>query len=416
MAGNRGIAPGAGSGADSGQPDPDRGRRSGHGGHSGRPMSGLPELRGKVAVVTGGASGIGKGIATQLVAEGMRVIIADIERDALDETAGGDRRDRRTGRRQRRRPASRRSPAPSSRPVRHRARGLQQRRHRADGGDQRPDHGRLALDARREPVRGHPRRAHVPADPARQPRRRAHREHRLDGRPGRADRGSARTRRQVRGGGAHRGARRRTRRGELEGRRVRALPGDGRTPTSALSSRNRPADLPDAGLLRTSTSSSRTTRGYRWIGPDEAGAVVVRAIKRGDLYALTHPDWYPQVRARHEAIAAAFREQEARGSRPRREADSMRATIAYYDPPRRPARGERPDFTALPLSRQAGDRRRTCARPTGGVLPRPGGLHAGRPRRPRCGTSTTGRRCRAGTSARPRAGPLASPAARRPRC
>jgi hypothetical protein len=27
----------------------------------------------------------------------------------------------------------------------------------------------------------------------------------------------------------------------------------------------------------------------------------------------------------------------------------MRATIAYYDPPRRPAPGERPDFTALPL-------------------------------------------------------------------
>jgi hypothetical protein len=31
---------------------------------------------------------------------------------------------------------------------------------------------------------------------------------------------------------------------------------------------------------------------YRWISPDEAGAVVARAIKRGDLYALTHPDWY----------------------------------------------------------------------------------------------------------------------------
>jgi hypothetical protein len=27
--------------------------------------------------------------------------------------------------------------------------------------------------------------------------------------------------------------------------------------------------------------------------------------------ALTHPDWYPVVAERHEAIAAAFREQEA---------------------------------------------------------------------------------------------------------
>jgi hypothetical protein len=35
--------------------------------------------------------------------------------------------------------------------------------------------------------------------------------------------------------------------------------------------------------------------------------VVVRAIKRGDLYALTHPDWYPMVERRNEVIAAAFR-------------------------------------------------------------------------------------------------------------
>src|ERR1700678_3944498 len=50
-------------------------------------MSGLPDLAGKIAVVTGGASGIGKGIATRLVAEGARVIIADIQQDALDATA-----------------------------------------------------------------------------------------------------------------------------------------------------------------------------------------------------------------------------------------------------------------------------------------------------------------------------------------
>lgn len=30
----------------------------------------------------------------------------------------------------------------------------------------------------------------------------------------------------------------------------------------------------------------------------------------------------------------------------------MRALIAYYDPPRRPAAGDRPDFTALPLTRE----------------------------------------------------------------
>ena len=50
-------------------------------------MSGLPDLAGKVAVVTGGASGIGKGIAARLAAEGARVIIADIQRDALEATA-----------------------------------------------------------------------------------------------------------------------------------------------------------------------------------------------------------------------------------------------------------------------------------------------------------------------------------------
>ncbi len=50
-------------------------------------MSGLPDLGGKVAVVTGGASGIGKGIATQLIAEGAQVIIADIQRDAMAATA-----------------------------------------------------------------------------------------------------------------------------------------------------------------------------------------------------------------------------------------------------------------------------------------------------------------------------------------
>src|SRR5262245_33434334 len=50
-------------------------------------MSGLANLSGKIAVVTGGASGIGRGIASRLLAQGMKVVIADIEQSALDSTA-----------------------------------------------------------------------------------------------------------------------------------------------------------------------------------------------------------------------------------------------------------------------------------------------------------------------------------------
>jgi 3-oxoacyl-[acyl-carrier protein] reductase len=47
-----------------------------------------PELAGKVAVVTGAAKGIGQGIAIRLAGEGMRLVAADVDGEALAATAG----------------------------------------------------------------------------------------------------------------------------------------------------------------------------------------------------------------------------------------------------------------------------------------------------------------------------------------
>lgn len=46
--------------------------------------AGMPRLDGKLAVVTGAASGIGYALAERFVAEGMQVVLADVERQALE--------------------------------------------------------------------------------------------------------------------------------------------------------------------------------------------------------------------------------------------------------------------------------------------------------------------------------------------
>jgi NAD(P)-dependent dehydrogenase (short-subunit alcohol dehydrogenase family) len=56
----------------------------------------MKELRGRVAVITGGAGGIGRALAERFVAEGMKVVVADVEAGVLDATvtelaaSGGD--------------------------------------------------------------------------------------------------------------------------------------------------------------------------------------------------------------------------------------------------------------------------------------------------------------------------------------
>lgn len=74
------------------------------------------------------------------------------------------------------------------------------------------------------------------------------------------------------------------------------------------SSRNRP-DGNDGGLHDVDISqegSEVDMSGVRWMIPIEVGTIVVDCIKSGELYALTHPDWWDMVEPRFVAIASAF--------------------------------------------------------------------------------------------------------------
>jgi NAD(P)-dependent dehydrogenase (short-subunit alcohol dehydrogenase family) len=75
------------------------------------------------------------------------------------------------------------------------------------------------------------------------------------------------------------------------------------------SSRNRPAGL--EGALRDEDLEQNPARqGDRWLEPEDVGPIVVDAIKRGELYAITHPEFFVRVEQRHERLVAAFERQQ----------------------------------------------------------------------------------------------------------
>ena len=49
----------------------------------------MQELKGRIAVITGGASGIGLATARSLAREGVKLVLADIEQTRLSEAVAG---------------------------------------------------------------------------------------------------------------------------------------------------------------------------------------------------------------------------------------------------------------------------------------------------------------------------------------
>jgi len=79
------------------------------------------------------------------------------------------------------------------------------------------------------------------------------------------------------------------------------------------STRNRPAAL--AGALtdvQLEDSVQFEGQSVDWLSAEDTAALVLAAIRRNDLYVITHPAMQAEVEARHRAIEAAFDAERAR--------------------------------------------------------------------------------------------------------
>ena len=146
----------------------------------------MESLNGKVAVVTGGASGIGRALSLAFAREGARVVVADLDDAGMAEhRRGGGPGGQRGHRRQDRREPARAGPGARRPRVRRdgrRPRAVQQRGRRPLGRARVGHPPGLGMGDRRQSLGRDPRRRGVrPADD-RPARPRAHRQYRVDGR------------------------------------------------------------------------------------------------------------------------------------------------------------------------------------------------------------------------------------------
>ena len=69
--------------------------------------------------------------------------------------------------------------------------------------------------------------------------------------------------------------------------------------------RNRPAEA-SGGALANADLEAGPDLGMKWLEPDDIGRITIEAMAAGDLYIVTHPEGWPMVERRHQAIADAF--------------------------------------------------------------------------------------------------------------
>jgi NAD(P)-dependent dehydrogenase (short-subunit alcohol dehydrogenase family) len=68
---------------------------------------------------------------------------------------------------------------------------------------------------------------------------------------------------------------------------------------------HRPADQV-GGLAEVDLEAGEAADELRWIDPIDAGRIVTRAIRNDDFWALTHPEWWPMVAERNAADQRGF--------------------------------------------------------------------------------------------------------------